>query len=46
MDTGRITLRKFSGYPSEDPDQFILDFEAYCTFARIVNADSRKVAAF
>ena len=28
MDTGRITLRKFSGYPSEDPDQYILDFEA------------------
>ena len=46
MDTGRIALRKFYGYPSEDPDQFLLDFEAYCTFSRIVNDDCRKVAAF
>ena len=30
MDTRRISLRKFSGYPTEDPNQFISDFEAYC----------------
>ena len=46
MDTGRISLRKFSGYPTEDPDQFISDFEAYCVFSRLNNHDQRKVAAF
>ena len=39
IDTGGISLGKFSGYPSEDPDQFLSDFAAYCTFMR-------KVAAF
>ncbi|MCG8047544.1 MAG: hypothetical protein N0E48_18270 [Candidatus Thiodiazotropha endolucinida] len=46
MDTGRISLRKYSGYPSEDPDQFLSDFTAYCTFSRISGTDNRKVAAF
>ena len=46
MDTGRISLRKFYGHPSEDPDQFLPDFAAYCTFMRITDMDNRKVAAF
>lgn len=46
MDTGRITLRKFSGYPTEDPDRFLSDFEAYCVFSRIEGQNARKVAAF
>ena len=42
MDIGRISLHKLSGYPL---DRFLLDFEAYCPFARIVNTERRKVAA-
>ena len=45
-DTGRITFKKFSRHPTEDPDQFLSDFAAYCTFSRIADTDSRKVAVF
>lgn len=39
----RITLRKFSGCPTQDPDRFILDFGAYCN--HISDRDNRKIAA-
>ena len=45
-DSARITLRKFSGYPAEDPARFLSDFQAYCTICRINDTDGRKVAAF
>ena len=45
-DSARINLRKFSGYPTEDPARFLSDFEAYCKICRINDADGRKVAAF
>ena len=45
-DTARIALRKFSGYPTEDPAKFLSDFEAYCKISRITDTDGRKVAAF
>lgn len=43
---GRINLRKFSGYPTQDPERFLSDFGAYCVFNRITEVDNRKVAAF
>lgn len=46
MATGRITLRKFSGYPTEEPERFVSDFNAYCVFNRITDDDPRRVAAF
>ncbi|MES9971179.1 MAG: hypothetical protein ABW092_14180 [Candidatus Thiodiazotropha sp.] len=44
--TGRVTLRKFSGYPTQDPERFISDFGAYCVFHRLQDSDPRRVAAF
>ena len=35
VDSARIALRKFSGYPMEDPERFLSDFEAYCKISRI-----------
>ena len=46
VDSARIALRKFSGYPMEDPERCLSDFEAYCKISRINNTDGRKVAAF
>ena len=45
-DSGRIVLRKFSGYPTEDPERILSDFEAYCKISGITDTDGRKVAAF
>ena len=41
-----ISLRKFSGYPTEDPVQFLSDFDAYCKLSGINNTDGRRVATF
>ena len=46
LPTGQIKLQKFSGYPTEDPERFLSDFCAYCTFNRINDDDPRKLAAF
>ena len=43
LPTGQIKLQKFSGYPTEDPERFLSDFCAYCTFN---DDDPRKLAAF
>lgn len=42
----KVNLRKFSGYPSDDPDRFLSEFTAYCVFNRITEEDPRKLAAF
>ena len=39
-------MLKFSGYPAEDPAQFLIDFQAYCKICQINDTDGRKVAAF
>ena len=44
--SSRISLPKFSGYPTEDPVRFLSDFDAYCKLSRINNTDGRRVAAF
>ena len=44
--SSRISLRHFSGYPTEDPVRFLSDFDAYCKLSRINYTDGRKVAAF
>ena len=44
--SSRISLRKFSGYPTEDPVGFLSDVDAYCKLSRINNTDGRRVAAF
>ena len=44
--SSRISLRKFPGYPTEDPVRFLSDFDAYCKLSRINNTDGRRVAAF
>ena len=44
--SSRISLRKFSGYPTEDPVRFLSDFNAYCKLSRINDTDGRRVAAF
>ena len=43
---GRVTLEKFSGYPTEDAERFLSNFSAYCMFGRINQQDPRTVAAF
>ena len=45
-DNSRISLQKFSGYPTEDPVRFLSDYDAYCKLSRINNTDGRRVAAF
>lgn len=44
--SAKLTLSKFSGYPTEDAERFLSNFSAYCTFHRITLLDPRKVAAF
>ena len=44
--SARIPLRHFSGYPTEDAERFLSDFEAYCKISRISDTEGRKVAAF
>ena len=44
--SSRISLRKFSGYPTEDPVRFLSDCDAYCKLSRINDTDGRRVAAF
>lgn len=44
--TGRVSLEKFSGYPTDDAERFLSNFSAYCTFSRINPQDLRTVAAF
>ncbi|PJE78339.1 hypothetical protein CI610_02729 [invertebrate metagenome] len=38
-----ISCQKFSGYPHENGDKFINEFNSYAT---LINVDSRKIAAF
>ena len=41
----KVTLRKFSGFSSENGKNFLLEFESFCTYQNL-NSDDRKVAAF
>lgn len=44
--TSKVSLAKFSGYPTEDAERFLSNFSAYCLFNRINVQDPRTVAAF
>ena len=43
---GKVSLAKFSGYPTEDAERFLSNFSAYCLFNKINEQDPRTVAAF
>lgn len=43
---GKVSLAKFSGYPTEDAERFLSNFSAYCLFNKINVQDPRTVAAF
>ena len=42
----KVSLAKFSGYPTEDAEMFLSNFSAYCLFNKINVQDPRTVAAF
>lgn len=44
--SGKVSLAKFSGYPTEDAERFLSNFSAYCLFNKINAQDPRTVAAF
>ena len=43
---GKISLKRFSGYPTEDAERFLSNFKAYATFNKLETNDRRQAAAF
>ena len=43
---GKISLKHFSGYPTEDAERFLSNFKAYATFNKLETNDRRQAAAF
>ena len=39
-------VKKFSGYTTDDAEQFLSDFEAYVIFTKLDLNEQRRIAAF